>query len=142
MQPSRHTTYFELVEAIQRGGCPVCELVERSVQLQLDSLSYEQVNDPGIRSALRAAHGFCRRHAWQFLQLGGAVFGAAIIYADILRSIQRRLPELHGRGAGSGGLLGSLFGSGPRQPEDQSAGCPVCDTEAGAVSTTTTLQAA
>jgi len=117
MPGSRHSGYYEVLEALAEGGCPVCGLAERSVRQRLASLSYEQVNDPAVRDELRAAQGFCRRHAWQFLELGGTVLGAAIIYADILRSVRRRLPTWRARrrGDGSSGLLGGLLGRGRRR---------------------------
>jgi hypothetical protein len=132
MQPSRHTTYHEVVDALERGGCPVCDLAERSVRHQLESLSYEQVNDPGVREELRAARGFCRRHAWQFLRMGGTVFGAAIIYNDVLRTVRRELPSWSAGRRGDDGLLGGLLGSGRRGRNPESAKCPTCRTEAGA----------
>lgn len=133
MARSRHTTYYEVLERLEQPGCPVCTLAERSVHHYLESLSYEQVNDPGIRASLRKAGGFCRRHAWQFLRMGGAVLGAAIIYADILRTVKRELPswaEGSSRSSDATGLLGSLFGATPAPRRTRPARCPACSAEA------------
>lgn len=134
MRPSRHSSYHELVEALERGGCPICALAEQSVRHQLQALSYEQVNDPDIRAELRAARGFCRRHAWQFLRLGGTVLGAAVIYADVLRAVKRQLPNWSAgrRGDGSARLLGALRGPAAARHRTDQAQCPTCETEAEA----------
>lgn len=103
-RPSRHLVYFTLLDALAEAGCPVCTLGLRAVERYLDSLAYEQVNDPGVRAVLRDAHGFCTRHAWQFADLPHAHLGTAIIYRDIaatlLRGLTRRpLPPWIGRSA-------------------------------------------
>lgn len=57
-------SYFDLLDAFQKPGCPVChQIVERS-RHGLGSLFYEQVTDVGTRQRLRASQGFCAWHAW------------------------------------------------------------------------------
>lgn len=90
MGKTKHTPYFECLEALRGGGCPVCELGKRAVARYLDSLIYEQVNDPGARRRTRAAQGFCRLHAWQLRRHGGAL-GMAIIYRDVVRDVVQSL---------------------------------------------------
>ena len=136
MRPSRHSTYHEVVEALDQGGCPICTLAARSVRRQLEALSYELVNDPELRAALRAAHGFCRRHAWQLVDLGGTVLATAIIYADVLRAVQQRLSKQAPTRPGNSapGLLATLLGASPARRRSAPAACPACDTEAEAQS--------
>ena len=81
----RHTTYFELRDAAERPGCVVCRLVGRSVRRYLEILSFESVNDLGIRKQLRDGRGFCNRHAWLLLDEVRDPFGAGIIYRDVLQ---------------------------------------------------------
>jgi hypothetical protein len=85
---SRHTTFYDLLDALAKPGCAVCTLVSRTRWRYLDSLAYENVNDPGVRARLRGALGFCNRHAWYFVDVIREVFGTAIIYRDILHTIQ------------------------------------------------------
>jgi hypothetical protein len=119
-RPSRHLVYFALVDALAKAGCPVCTLGLRAVERYLGGLAYEQVNDPGVRAVLRAAHGFCTRHAWQFADLPHAHLGTAIIYRDIaatlLRGLTRR-PLLPWAGPSAAGQADALA---PRRP------CPAC----------------
>ena len=50
----------------------------------LDALLYEQVTDVDTRRAIRAAWGFCNWHTWMLSELAGSLFGAAIIYEDLV----------------------------------------------------------
>ncbi len=87
VQVSRSGSYFDLVEGFAQPGCAVCGFVLRAVHRYLDVLSYESVNDPGFREALRSARGFCNRHAWRFVREIGDPLGVAIIYRDVLRAV-------------------------------------------------------
>ena len=121
---TRHSTFFQVREAIDRDGCPVCRLSLGSVASYLDSLAYESVNDPNLRGRLRSSRGFCPRHAWQFLGVDSGPFSVAIIYADVLAEVTRVLePGGHQRrptrNSGESGLeLASRLA--PQQP------CPAC----------------
>jgi len=87
---SKHTPYFELLEALQAGSCPLCALGKRATERYLDTLIYEQVNDPGTRRKTRAGQGFCRLHAWQ-LRRGGGALGIGILYRDVVRDLVETL---------------------------------------------------
>lgn len=80
----KHQTYFELRDGLARPGCVVCRLAARSVRRYLEALSFESVNDHGLRAQLRQARGFCNLHAWQLLDDVRDPFGAGIIYRDVL----------------------------------------------------------
>jgi hypothetical protein len=131
--------YFELLDACDQPGCPVCRLAQRSVQSYLDILFYENVNDGGIRQRLRRSMGFCNLHAWQILETGvGDALGVSMIYHDILENVLRRLPRGDSYSASSpqGGLLSSLGLLPKRLPElmnnaiqalTPKAVCPACE---------------
>src|SRR6476659_1310692 len=91
MASGKHQTYFELREALERPGCVVCRLAARSVRRYLEALSFESVNDHGLRAQLRRSRGFCNLHAWQLLDDVRHPFGAAIIYRDVLNECARLL---------------------------------------------------
>lgn len=86
----RHAYFDSLLDALARPGCPLCALVARTRWRYLDALAYENVNDIAIRAKLRTSLGFCNRHAWYFLEQVREPFGAAIIYRDLLHTIQHR----------------------------------------------------
>lgn len=127
-RPSRHTPFFELVEALAEPGCCVCRLIGRRVARLLDTFTYEQVNDIEVRAALRAARGFCADHARQYVRMPGTVLGAAIVYADVLTAIRHELADgATGPGRGEAdGLLGGILRTSPRRGGRRRQGCPAC----------------
>jgi hypothetical protein len=78
-------TYQELCAVMRAPGCPLCSYGEAAAARYLDHLLYEQVNDPGVRAALRRSGGFCDRHTHQVARRGDAL-AMAIIAADLLRT--------------------------------------------------------
>lgn len=106
---SRHSTFYDLLDSLAKSGCAVCAIVARTRWRYLDSLAYENVNDPGVRAKLRESFGFCTRHAWYFVDTVREVFGAAIIYRDLLHTVQ-----------------GLTAGTLTRDVLNPSAPCPAC----------------
>jgi hypothetical protein len=116
----RDASAFEVREALQQAGCPICALVVRSVQRWLGTVAYEQVNDIQLRAALRAARGFCNAHAHQWLRETHSVLGTAIIYRDVLHAALRELD------APRGGRLRTLLGGEDTVARERHAPCPAC----------------
>jgi hypothetical protein len=90
-------SYFELRDACNGPGCPLCRVLARKVHRYLDSFFYENVNDPSVREKLRDGLGFCRTHALKAVTMGDAL-GVAIIYQDLLDVVvgqpsEERLPH-------------------------------------------------
>ncbi len=79
MKHTKHTTYFNLLDALKENGCAICTLVKKSVHKSMDDFLYEQINDPGVRKEIKESFGFCNRHAWQLQKIGDG-FGLSIIY--------------------------------------------------------------
>jgi hypothetical protein len=118
----RDATAFEMREALQEPGCPVCTLTLRSVARLIQSIAYEQVNDIALRKELRRARGFCNRHAYQWLREARSVLGTALIYRDVLHAALRELTPASPRG----GLLRSFLGPARRRHHRQ---CPACQAQ-------------
>lgn len=115
VRPARHTSYFDLLEELARPGCAICRLAKRTTFRYLDMLSYENVNDPGVRATLRGSRGFCNYHAWQFGDEADDGLGTAIIYRDIILNVGRLLPDGSGPAVSLRRSLAE-FGSGPSSP--------------------------
>jgi hypothetical protein len=81
---SKFITYFQLLDAFQVPGCPVCTLLEQGERKALDALLYEQVNDPFTRDRLVESHGFCNWHAWMLPGVHNSASGVALIYRHLL----------------------------------------------------------
>lgn len=133
---SRHTTFFELLDALDQPGCPLCRLAQGSVRQYFSSLGYEQVNDVELRAELRAGGGFCPRHAWSFLEDSGNRLGVAIVYRDLLH--HARIGLKSGRRSAGGGLgrrLARLLAGGREPAPDgrpPAHPCSACRAEAEA----------
>jgi hypothetical protein len=86
----KQTFHEELAEAVGQAGCALCRLGARTVARYLDILAYENVNDVALRETIREGLGLCNRHAWQFVDETRAPLGTAIIYRDLIRTLQQR----------------------------------------------------
>jgi hypothetical protein len=86
--------YFRLVEACGEPGCPVCRCVLNESRGYLDALLYEQVTDPDTRRRIRASWGFCNWHTWMLLEIEQSIFGASIVYEDLVNLALRRTERL------------------------------------------------
>lgn len=83
---TKHVDYFEMVDAIKGGSvCPICYLVDRTVENYIDSFLYEGVNDIGLRKDIKDSNGFCNYHAWKLMAHGDPL-AHAIIYSDLIET--------------------------------------------------------
>ena len=83
----KRTSYRRLLSALDEPGCPVCHVAGHAAKRYIASLLWESVTDVGTRRRLRAAHGFCRRHAIMAARVAAdkaQATGMAIIYGDLL----------------------------------------------------------
>jgi len=79
-------SFYDLRDDLAQPGCAVCRLKDKSAERFLDSLLWENVNDPRARRDIRRARGFCREHSWG-LARDGASLGVAIIMRDVLQDV-------------------------------------------------------
>jgi hypothetical protein len=101
----KHTPYFELVDAQSMSGCPVCRLAYKQTDRYLDSILYEAVLDPDVRTKLKNSLGFCREHTDMLRNKPGRALGIALIYRDIIRSVAEALVGARHRSTGAPSLL-------------------------------------
>lgn len=139
MKPTR--IYYELRDALQQDGCPVCRVVYEAGDRFVDGLLYEKVNDPGLRERIRAAQGFCSAHAWM-LDRHGASLGVAIISRDVLRHLLTEVGAHHAEKAGLQRISNTLRHQDTTDRQALIAAlspqgkCPVCTVEQEIESTT------
>ena len=126
----KHQTYFNLLDALKEKGCPVCNLVQKTTHMSMDSFLYERVNDPGERKEIRKALGFCNTHAWQ-LQKFGDGFGLSIIFNELLGMLNEKISSavLEEDKKKSKTLLKELTGrkAKPSYQEKAKTTCPICN---------------
>jgi Family of unknown function (DUF6062) len=141
-EPSKHTVYYELLDACKRGGCPICTMALDTVARYLDILIYENVNDPQTRDAVVAARGYCNDHSWQLRAKSGAAFGTALLYRDVLQHVVEEIERQPAGGycdiftadRNEGGLLDRLAkwtgsadaGGKGHDVADPHRACPAC----------------
>jgi hypothetical protein len=83
--------YYDLLDAFQQSGCAVCHLLRRDEKQYLSSLLYEYVTEWDVHQAMRAARGFCARHAAQLKSTGEGVLGIAVLYVTALDEVIKTL---------------------------------------------------
>ncbi|WP_457742460.1 DUF6062 family protein [Thermococcus sp.] len=81
---------ISLREALKGNGCPICRLVEKFEDEEIETILYEHPNDPEVRRKFRESLGLCPHHAWKILHkaLSNPLLGplgVAVIYEDVLR---------------------------------------------------------
>lgn len=119
--------YHNLQAALAQPGCPVCRLAQQAVHDYLKSVLYESVNDIKTRDRLRAAQGFCRRHAWLLPGFRDPL-AIAIIYRDVANQAGK---DLAAAAAEAGGvsvlrLRGSRAGKDAAHRLAPHRSCPAC----------------
>lgn len=82
---------YDVIEACEEPGCPLCRVAERWGGRFMAAILYEEVTDPHTRGRLKESFGFCREHAWQASEVGGTLLGISIIYRGLLGQIDRAL---------------------------------------------------
>ena len=78
----KNITYYTVLETLKSAKeCPLCYLEADAMHAYFDSILYESVNDPKLRSELVRSKGYCHRHAY-FLNDMQDCLGIAIMYQD------------------------------------------------------------
>ena len=83
MTVEKHSTYFNMLDALKEKGCPLCRLSDKSAHSYFDAFLFENVTDREVSKKLRASGGFCREHSERFLEFNDTL-GAAIVYESLI----------------------------------------------------------
>ncbi|ASI98994.1 DUF6062 family protein [Thermococcus celer] len=70
-------------------GCPVCRILRKYEDSEIEIILYEHVNDPDVREKFRESLGLCTHHAWKTLEKAYSEpllgpLGVAMIYEHML----------------------------------------------------------
>lgn len=133
-RPGRPFSYYDILEASEEAGCPICRLGQRAATRHLNGVIFDSVNDVELRATLRRGLGYCPDHAWQLPTAGeSAPLGIAIIYRDILNHVNKELTASRFKPAQRRPLQ-SLLRRGEASETDRylqsQAGCPACERRA------------
>lgn len=91
---SRTMSFYDLRDVLAQPDCAICRLTAEAADRYLESLLWENVNDPEVRHDIRQARGFCHEHSWR-LARHRASLGATIITNDVLRDVLRVMEDAH-----------------------------------------------
>jgi hypothetical protein len=85
-------TIFEFRLACQKGGCPICYLVQRLGARYIEGTLNESLLDPVVRQKLLGSHGFCYEHTWRSIDLKlSDALGHAILFHDLIKDARNKL---------------------------------------------------
>ena len=80
----KHRAYFELLDRLPKGGCAICGAVRAGMDSYLKGYLEEGVTDEDNWGALKAAQGWCSRHA---VQLEAEADGLAVaLFSPVSRA--------------------------------------------------------
>jgi hypothetical protein len=108
MTEERHLHYYKLVDAITSEGCPICNIVEKSIECFFNNILYESVNDIGFRREFDSAGGFCNYHAYQLVGYHD-VLATTLLYQSVVQRCINALKAMKSHGN-----------------KKQKSACPVC----------------
>ncbi len=112
---------YELLQAFDQPGCPICRLTADSVHHFLEALMYEYVNEVPTHMAVRAARGFCPTHAWHIQeQINASALGIAILYEGLVRNMLNDMGDVT-PDSGRRQIAQAANALKPRGP------CPACE---------------
>ncbi len=93
---SKEIIYHELMQRMQKGGCPICDFVEFRLAEALERFLYEGINTPHTRAKIEWTNGFCNHHAHRLLELGDPL-SHAILYHDFMNNVLKDVPDKKSR---------------------------------------------
>jgi hypothetical protein len=80
---------FEVAEALELAGCPLCRVIAEAERVWIDSFRREGKSSPEARRAFYRSGGFCHRHAWLLHELVTANESGASI-AEVYGALAER----------------------------------------------------
>src|SRR5581483_7499122 len=81
---------YDLAERLSPTRCAVCALALRSLDRFFYHLSYENTNDFDTRERFVHGGGFCRDHAWRYVEVMNDGLSVALLYEHLLKVAERQ----------------------------------------------------
>ena len=114
----KHRAYFELLDRLPQGGCSICHAVATAMDGYLNGYLEEGVTDEANWGALKAAQGWCGRHARR-LEAKADGLAVALFYGHLM---EEALTQSLGARSALGRLKDALA-------PVKAAPCPGCQRE-------------
>ena len=107
----KHTTYYDMLDSFKEKGCPVCFLVDKTVNAFFKAFLLEFVLNHDLTKKLNKSKGFCERHGFSLIKHGDSL-ATAITYNALVDDL---LAELNKTGT----IKSKFF--------NQDGTCPACE---------------
>ncbi len=128
--PARDFEEIRLAEAVERGGCPICDARHEATHNALRGMAREGATDRGFRATLDKGVWFCRPHSaglakMELLQTSSQLATSVLLEAILRRKLAAMARLTSGDGAAQARTAGEI--AAPR--------CPICARADEAVAT-------
>lgn len=130
MPMNESARHVDLLKAFADKGCPICRMLKRDMQKDMDTLMLERINKVETHLAFRAGRGLCNAHAWNILQAKGGSLGIAVMYESTMVELMKHVRQIKSSAPVSG--FGRLFsnhsaGEAAAKQLEATGNCILCD---------------
>jgi hypothetical protein len=112
MPMNESTRHVDLLKAFAKPACPVCALVLRDMQVDMDMLMLERINKVETHMMFREGRGLCNAHAWHVMRAKGGSLSIAVMYESTMVGLMKDVAKVNPSGAGLGRFLGGNKSTG------------------------------
>jgi len=127
-----------LEDALKKPGCAICRLEHEAAVRLIDTLLWENTNDPAARKPINDAYGLCPEHTRMLVAIemsnSGPVLGVNIIYSLLAKIVSKDLKKIKPQPKPRVGIFETLrkwrehvFQQRSRSVLRPLGRCPVCE---------------
>lgn len=128
MPMNESARHVDLLKAFAKTGCPVCRMLKRDMQLDMDMLMLERINKVETHLAFRAGRGLCNAHAWNIMQAKGGALGIAVMYESTMIELMKHVKQIKPSSASLGRFFGNnSAGDNAAKTLEPTGNCILCD---------------
>lgn len=128
MPMNESARHVDLLKAFSQVACPVCRMLKRDMQKDMDMLMLERINKVETHYAFRAGRGLCNSHAWNIMQAKGGSLGIAVMYDSTMVELLKHAAQIKPSSAGIGRLFGNnSAGDSAAERLEPTGNCILCD---------------
>jgi hypothetical protein len=120
--------YYDLLERLERPGCPICALILHAGKQYIESLLYEFSLDEGVQRSFRRGRGLCNHHSWLLVHQHGYSLGVSVLFESALDEVVQIMQSTSPAAAVSGmaRLLSRSLGGELEDRLEPEEPCLVC----------------
>ena len=112
MPMNESTRHVDLLKAFAKPACPICALVLRDMQQDMDMLMLERINKVETHLMFRDGRGLCNAHAWHVMRARGGSLSIAVMYESTMVGLMKDVAKVKPAASGFGRFLGGSKSAG------------------------------